>query len=245
MSHRIQAIFLIAVASVIISVSSIASAQQRWAVVRTEQGEAANRIFATLDEDTTLEFIETPLSDVVDYLSELHDINILLDTKALEEVGLGSDTPITRNLKGISLRSALRLMLRDLELTYVVADEVLQITTPEQASELTQLSVYNVGPMLEENEPADNLALMLEQALAKPHRKSPMNAATPFGPAQSGPKAKTRTITVYGQLLVVRDSPEGHQAIAALLDAIGDAQAAFEVAPATRTLPKGESSDSR
>lgn len=230
MSHRIKTSFFIAVATVIVSVSSMARAQQRWAVVRTEQSEAANKIVATLDGDTTLEFIETPLSDVVDYLCDLHDINILLDTKALEEVGIGSDTPITRNLKGISLRSALRLMLRDLELTYLVADEVLQITTPEQASELTQLSVYNVGPMLEKNEPADSLALTLEQALAKPHRKPPMSAATPFGSAQS-PKTKTRTITVYGQLLIVRDSLEGHQALAALLDAISDAQAALELAP--------------
>jgi hypothetical protein len=243
MSHRVKTSFLIAVATVIVSVSSMASAQQRWTVVRTEQSEAANKIFATLDEDTTLEFIETPLTDVVAFLSELHNINILLDTKALEEVGISSDTPITRNLKGISLRSALRLMLRDLELTYVVADEVLQITTPEQASELTQLSVYNVSPMLEKNEPADSLALTLEQALAKPHRKSPMSSATPFGSAQSGPKTKTRTITVYGQLLIVRDSPEGHQALAALLDAISDAQAAFEEAPATKASPKGESSD--
>jgi hypothetical protein len=243
MSRRTLMSVLVTSAAVIASVSSIANAQQRWAVVRTEQSEAANKIFATLDEDTTLEFIETPLTDVVAFLSELHNIGILLDTRALEEVGISSDTPITRNLKGVSLRSALRLMLRDLELTYVVADEVLQITTPEQASELTQLSVYNVGPMLEKNEPADSLALTLEQALAKPHRKSPMSSATPFGPAQSGPKTKTRTITVYGQLLIVRDSPEGHQALAALLDAISDAQAAFEEAPATKASPKGESSD--
>lgn len=238
MLRRIQLSILVAVATVVVGSNSVASAQQRWAFVRTEHSEAAKKIFAALDEKTTLEFIETPLSDVVDYLSELHDIGMVLDAKSLDVVGISSDTPITRNLKGISLRSALRLMLKDLELTYIVADEVLQITTPETAGALSELRVYNVGPMLEKNEPADNLALMLEQALAKPQRKPPMNAADPFGSTEKPSKSKTRTITVYDQLLIVRDTLEGHQALAELLDAISDAQIAFEPAPQPAVIPK-------
>ena len=36
-------------------------------------------------------------------------------------------------MKGITLRSALRLMLHELSLTYIIQDEVLLITTPEEA----------------------------------------------------------------------------------------------------------------
>ena len=57
---------------------------------------------------------------------------IQIDHKALEEVGIGTDTPVTRNLKGITLRGLLRLMLKEMDLTYVVRDEVLLITTPEE-----------------------------------------------------------------------------------------------------------------
>ena len=53
-------------------------------------------------------------------------------------MGIGTDTPVTKNLKGITLRSALRLMLRELSLTYIIKDEVLLITTPEEAE--SQLS---------------------------------------------------------------------------------------------------------
>ncbi|MEQ8786790.1 MAG: hypothetical protein RIC55_10850 [Pirellulaceae bacterium] len=113
-----------------------------------QRGPAEQRIFEELEKDTTLEYIETPLSDVIDYLEDLHNIQIELDTPALDAVGIGSDTPITRNLKGISLRSALRLMLSDLDLTYMVRDEVLQITTTDRAAENLITKVYPVGDLV-------------------------------------------------------------------------------------------------
>jgi len=112
------------------------------------QGGAEQKIFAALEDDTRLEFIETPLSQVIDFLKDQHDINIEIDTKALDDIGIGSDSPITRNLRGISLRSALRLMLKDLGLTYVVRDEVLLITTPEEAESKLVTKVYPVGDLV-------------------------------------------------------------------------------------------------
>ena len=77
---------------------------------------------------TSLEFADTPLEDVVDYLNDRHKIEIQIDTRALEDLDLRADTAITRNVKGISLGSALNLMLREKGLTYGVTDEVLVIT---------------------------------------------------------------------------------------------------------------------
>ena len=65
-------------------------------------------------------FIETPLCDVIDYLKDHHHIEIQLDNKALGDVGIGSDTPVTKNIKGTTLRSALRLLLHELNLTYMI-----------------------------------------------------------------------------------------------------------------------------
>ncbi len=61
-------------------------------------------------------------------VAEDHDIPIVLDTKALEELGLSSDTPINISLKNVSLRSFLRLMLKEHDLTYMIKDEVMKIT---------------------------------------------------------------------------------------------------------------------
>ena len=123
--------------------------RRKYAAMSLErQGSAEEQIFDALQQPTTLEFIETPLSDVVDYLKDLHDIEIQIEYRALEEVGMGPITPVSRNLKGISLRSALKLMLRELDLTYTVRDEVLLITTPERvAAELTA-KVYPVADLV-------------------------------------------------------------------------------------------------
>ena len=54
-----------------------------------------------------------------------------MDGRALEDIGLSEEEPITLDLNQISLGSFLRLLLRDLDLTYMVQDEVLLITSQE------------------------------------------------------------------------------------------------------------------
>jgi hypothetical protein len=113
-----------------------------------KQGSSEERIFKELGQTATLEFIETPLKDAIQILKDRHSIPIELDVKKLEEAGVNLDTPVTKNLSGITLRSALRLMLNDLELTYVVRDEVLLITTPEEAESQLITKVYPVGDLV-------------------------------------------------------------------------------------------------
>ena len=93
-------------------------------------------------------FVEAPLTEVLDYLKDRHKIEIQIDTKALEDAGVGADTPVTVDLKGISLRSALRLMLKKLSLTYLIKDEVLLITTPEEADNQLTTKVYPVADLV-------------------------------------------------------------------------------------------------
>ncbi|MFZ5833525.1 MAG: hypothetical protein ACOY3P_25850, partial [Planctomycetota bacterium] len=109
---------------------------------------AEKRITEQLNSPTKLEFIETPLVDVVNFLEDLHKIQIELDKRALAAVAISTDTPISTSLQGISLRSALRLMLRDLDLTYVIKDEVLYITTPEEANAELVTKVYPVADLV-------------------------------------------------------------------------------------------------
>lgn len=112
------------------------------------QGPAEKKIVEALESPTKMEFHESPLEDVVEYLKQYHDIEIVIDNRALGDVGAGSDTPITKSLKGISLRSALRLTLRDLDLTYMIRDEVLLITTPEEAENQLTTKVYPVADLV-------------------------------------------------------------------------------------------------
>jgi hypothetical protein len=114
------------------------------AEIRT--GEAA--IGKALDEPTSLDFVEVPLQDVVDFLKEYHHIEIQLDMTSMDDVGIGTDTPVTIKLKGVSLRSALRLMLRQLKLAYTIQDDVLLITTPETAEASLTTRIYDVADLV-------------------------------------------------------------------------------------------------
>ncbi len=173
MSSRMRVVFWVLAMGVVCGSWHLqwAQAQQHWPSYLVGESRASeNKIRATLDQETSLEFIETPLQDVVDYLKDRHNIEIQVDHRALESLGLGSDTPITRNLKGITLGSALRLMLSDLGLTYVIADEVLMITSPEEAEKHLEIRLYNVGELLAGNETADYLAQTIQMALDQPLR---------------------------------------------------------------------------
>jgi antitoxin component YwqK of YwqJK toxin-antitoxin module/beta-lactamase regulating signal transducer with metallopeptidase domain len=92
---------------------------------------SVQRIAAALDEETVLEFLETPLRDVVDFLRDSHGIPIVFDGPALQGVGVKTDTPVTMMLRGISLRGGLQLVLAPLGLAAVYRHEVLVITTLE------------------------------------------------------------------------------------------------------------------
>ena len=112
------------------------------------RGPAEKKIEAALKSPTQLEFVDTPLTDVVDYLKDYHQIEIQMDKKAMDEAGIGTDSQVTKNLKGVSLKSALRLMLHELGLTYVIQDEVLLITTTEAAESKLSTRVYAVADLV-------------------------------------------------------------------------------------------------
>ena len=122
--------------------------QKYKSVDLAETGGAEEEIFRQLDSDTQLDFLESPLSEVVEFLEEYHDIEIVIDNRALQDAGLDSNTPITQTLRGISLRSALRLILRELDLTYMVRDEVLQITSLDEAEQDLVTKVYPVADLV-------------------------------------------------------------------------------------------------
>lgn len=174
----------------------------------TEQGNV--KIRKELSEPTTMEFVETPLQDAVDYLKDLHGIEIQLDKRALDEAGVGADTPVTHALKGISLGSALRLLLGNMPtpLTFVVRDSVLMITTPEAARAMVALKTYDVGDLVDGKEGMEALSNFLQQLLA-PHAVS---AAKPGG--------ESLRILGYRNLLFVRAPVNDQEEVVRILNEI-------------------------
>lgn len=123
-------------------------------------------IFSALEEALSEEFAidGESLADVIPRLEEAinsitnpktgrpYDIQITIDTQALEDAGVETSTTITKNLRrGILVKSALKIVLAELgEVTYMVKNEVLVITSKEKASDPENLlrKVYPVGDLV-------------------------------------------------------------------------------------------------
>ena len=105
-------------------------------------------IHRALRRPVSVDFHQTPLDDVAASLQEMCGIPVLLDLAALGDVGLKPDIPVSLRVSDITLRSALQLMLRPVDLTCEVRNDVLMITTPEEAEESVQTRVYPVGDLI-------------------------------------------------------------------------------------------------
>ena len=210
-------------------------------------GPAYEKIQAALDNDARFDFIETPLDQVVDFLKDQHDIPIELDGVALDDVGIGKDVPLTASIKGVSLGSTLKILLGQLDLTYVIESEVLMITTPEKAALRPEIRVYNVAALLGDDMDTNGLAMTLHHVL-QPGSGGAFGGMAGYGTAggmgggsmgggygmghggegTAMGAAPVRALPVpriipYKQLLIVRHTTTGQNDIARLLGAMAAA----------------------
>ncbi|HEY2838853.1 MAG TPA: hypothetical protein VGJ26_06880 [Pirellulales bacterium] len=95
----------------------------------------------------SVDFDDTPLTDVVDYLEEKLEIAVELDKSALEDAGVDHATPISIRSKELPLRSVLRRLLPT-ELTFYVDDDALVITSKEKAENIMPTRTYPVGDLV-------------------------------------------------------------------------------------------------
>ena len=94
-----------------------------------------------------MDYDEVPFSEVVDVLEDKFDIQILFDNAVLDELAISPETEITISLRNMKLRSVLNHMIRQPgleDLTYIVEDEVLLITTEEKADAKLSARFYRV-----------------------------------------------------------------------------------------------------
>ncbi|HWB09743.1 MAG TPA: hypothetical protein VG826_10975 [Pirellulales bacterium] len=147
-SVRLRAVMLFGTLAVTLAAAEGFLRECRADVQRLSKSAREAAIAAALDQPTELDFADQPLADVIDYLQQHHGIQIEVDRKAFADGGLGVDTPITRSIKGISLESALDLILTDLDLTWMIHDEVLFITSKLQAETIIETRVYPVRDLV-------------------------------------------------------------------------------------------------
>jgi hypothetical protein len=178
-----------------------------WADGSSTQANIERRLQEPL-ESLGLEFVDTPLDEVAAFVSDQYKFNVVLDQSALNDLGVHIEEPVTVTLRNISLAAALKLMLRPLDLTYLIDGESLVITSIDEACTRTRTAVYPVADLAKHypmQEIIDAIISLLPEAFR-------VNGGTDM-------------ITPLGdRLLVVNTSHAVHEQIAGLLAALRAAE---------------------
>ena len=179
------------------------------------------RIELALDEQLRsggLEFHEAPIEEVVDYLKAEYDLNIQIDQPALDEIGISTEDPITIQVRNVSLGSALRLMLKPWELTTLIEDEVLFITTEEQAASRLRVGIYPVGDLLNEETSLASIVDVLISTVASETWAENGGGEAEIRPLSPGLLVVSQTHTVHEELrrtlTAIRQASQAAEAVA-------------------------------
>ena len=80
-------------------------------------------------------------------LSTYNGFNLYIDRPALLEEGVDLNFPVSLRVENVSLKSALNMILQQAKLTWIIKDEVLQVTTRRAGSSLPTRT-YPVAKLL-------------------------------------------------------------------------------------------------
>ncbi|MEC7565104.1 MAG: hypothetical protein VX738_05410 [Planctomycetota bacterium] len=111
-----------------------------------------NRISETekkLQQQIDAVFFDVSLKQVLDSLSTRLDVQFLVDERALNEVGLGSDIKVHSDLRKVTAELALNLMLNQTGLTWFVRNDLVYVTTHEAAENELEIHIYPCQDFLE------------------------------------------------------------------------------------------------
>ena len=112
-------------------------------------------LYAVLDEPIQMQFLGTPLREVVDFIAEIHKVPIFLDAPVLSYAGTTGEEEITIDVNGIKLRSAFQLMLdsvNDVPLDVVIRDGAIWVTTKDAAMNHLGTVIYDVSDITENSD---------------------------------------------------------------------------------------------
>jgi tetratricopeptide (TPR) repeat protein len=108
-----------------------------------EPAEWENRIKEAMGKKISFDFVETPLQDVISFISSLVDVTIVLDQAAVRD-----EAPsVTLKVTDMRLESALNWVLKLVGLKYTLKDEAIFISKPDQIFDEPERRIYDVSDL--------------------------------------------------------------------------------------------------
>lgn len=183
-------------------------------VAQSAEKAAENRILKALKKRISWDFREKPLKEVAEFLEKELKEKVLIDAKTLEDLGVAIDAPITKLVSDTTAANAMDLLLHDLGLTYMIRDQAILITSPEETENYLMTRTYDVSDLpayrTENGEAVPDFDSLIE-LIGKTIR--PTSWDDVGGPASIQPIDSGNI-----QALVVHQTLQAHSSIADLLD---------------------------
>lgn len=190
------------------SLAAITAASQR-------ETPALDRLEAALRQRVSIDVENQPLNEVLQKLAEQAKVPIRI-TRKIADAGVQPDLRVTFSLKDVSLRSGLRNLLERLNLTFILKNEVITVTTREDAGSTGNL-VTKIYPVKDLVRLWDNSSLFdfdsLMEAIRANVEPDTWNGSDAFISDHENPA-----------VLVVSHRYDIHERIEALLEALRKAK---------------------
>ncbi|PHS01755.1 MAG: hypothetical protein COA78_22380 [Blastopirellula sp.] len=108
------------------------------------------KVEEALQRKIQFDFKRTPLHKVMELLSKKLDLEIRVEERALDDIGLSKETPVTLHMtEAATLQTSLEFLLDQLDLTYAIDQGVIVITSPEDVKHNYQYTkYYHLAPVL-------------------------------------------------------------------------------------------------
>ncbi|HRA89874.1 MAG TPA: hypothetical protein PK992_17425, partial [Planctomycetaceae bacterium] len=107
------------------------------------------QIEKSLGEKVSLHFHDMPLTEVIRHIATVHGINIAMKTRSIETEGLTATQPVSIDVDGITLRSALSLLLDQAGgLVFSIENETLMISNRLEQETTYELATYPVADLV-------------------------------------------------------------------------------------------------
>lgn len=111
--------------------------------------DAPGTVYEALQKKACIEWEDEPLANVIDWLREQGDINVVVMWKDLEQVAVDKETPISLELCDLSVRDVLSEICRQLSpaggVGFEASGNLVRIATQEYFDRVLYLRVYNVA----------------------------------------------------------------------------------------------------
>jgi type II secretory pathway component GspD/PulD (secretin) len=171
----------------------------------------------------TLDFQNTPLDQVVDYLREISGLNIFVDSKVRDK-----NIVVSLKVTEISLRSIFSLMLKPQGCGVMFRDGVLQLMLKEDIADRTmRMEIYDCRDILYpiQQFPGIDLDLSTISGVVATPAEDTTGGEMPIEEmvrAHTGGRSweenSKASIKMQNGLLVIKNTPEVHQQVRRLLD---------------------------